>query len=82
MNEIKLETVYTTYDSLQADMAEALLKSNEIPFVRINHDAGSYSVLYLGRSTKAEIEVQVNSPDVERALEVLGVMGEGENSDE
>ncbi len=69
-----MKSIYRTNDSLMADAVEALLKDNDIPFIKKEHGLGSYGQMLFGRAEKGNFEIQVSDEDAERAEEVIGVL--------
>lgn len=72
--ERKAVLVFTAQDNLQAEMILDTLGSNRIPAYK--KDLGSARVMNLyGGNSKCGEEIYVAAADVEKALEILHVMG-------
>ena len=68
-------SVFETSDSFRADMAEALLKSNEIPYERQNFGAGTHMVMVFGKSGSSGIRILVPKDCADEALSALEAAG-------
>ena len=67
--------VFETVNSMKADMAEGLLKSNDIAFERRAFGAGSNATMVFGGSDNAGIRFYVAAEDYAQAEEILGAAG-------
>ncbi len=71
---INLELVFTAYDNLQAEMIIAALKNAGIPSFK--QDQGNAGIMNIyGGNSRAGENIFVAKRHVERAREVLTVMG-------
>lgn len=68
-------TVFETSDSFRADMAEALLKSSEIPYERQNFGAGTHMVMVFGKSGASGIRILVPDDCADEASSALEAAG-------
>lgn len=64
-------TIFTTYDSFEADSVVALLKAEDIPSYKREHGAGQYLSIIFGTNTTQSIEIVIPEECEERALQVL-----------
>ena len=67
--------VFETSDSFRADMAEALLKSNYIPYERQNFGAGSHMVMVFGNTGAPGIRIIVPEECADEASSSLEAAG-------
>ena len=68
-------TIFTTYDSFEADRIRAALESEKIPSYKRSHGAGDYLGVYFGRTNINEIEIVIPAEAEEKASAVLEGMG-------
>jgi len=68
-------TVFETSDSFRADLAEALLKSNGIPYERQNFGAGTHMVMVFGKSGASGIRIIVPEDCADEASSALEAAG-------
>ena len=60
----------------------AILKQNNIPFIRKDSGAGSYINVTYGKNTTLEKKIIVNSEDFEKAQQLIEVFSEGLEEDD
>ena len=68
-------TIFTTYDSFEADRIRAALESEKIPSYKRSHGAGDYLGVYFGRTNINEIEIVIPAEAEEKASAVLEGIG-------
>ena len=68
-------TIFTTYDSFEADRIRAALESEKIPSYKRSHGAGDYLGVYFGRTNINEIEIVIPAEAEEKASGILEGMG-------
>ena len=68
-------TIFTTYDSFEADRIRAALESEKIPSYKRSHGAGDYLGVYFGRTNISRIEIVIPAEAEEKASAVLEGMG-------
>lgn len=64
-------SVYTTYDSFEADRVMALLESEGIPSYKREHGAGQYLSILLGTNTTKAIDIIIPEKSMDRAIQIL-----------
>ena len=64
-------SIYTTYDSFEADKVIALLKSEGIPSYKREHGAGQYLSIILGTNTTQVIDIIIPEKSMDRAMQIL-----------
>ena len=75
-------TIFTTYDSFEADRIRAALESEKIPSYKRVHGAGDYLGVYFGRTNINEIEIVIPAEAEEKASAVLEGMGYARGDEE
>ncbi|MBR2011540.1 MAG: DUF2007 domain-containing protein [Clostridia bacterium] len=78
LNEEGLSLLCTLYDDLLVEMYEALLKEEEIPYLKKDRSGGGAIRILMGNNPHGT-DIYVPSAHVERARELL--MAEGDDSD-
>ena len=68
-------SIYTTYDSFEADKVIALFKSEGIPSYKREHGAGQYLSIILGTNTTQAIEIVIPESSEEKARQLLETSG-------
>ena len=68
-------SIYTTYDSFEADKVVALLKSEGIPSYKREHGAGQYLSIILGTNTTQAIDIIIPEKPMDRAIQILENVG-------
>ena len=68
-------TIFTTYDSFEADRVRAALESEKIPSYKKSYGAGDYLGVYFGRTNINEIEIVIPAEAEDKASDVLESMG-------
>ena len=68
-------TIFTTYDSFEADRVRAALESEKIPSYKKSHGAGDYLGVYFGRTNINEIEIVIPAEAEDKASDVLESIG-------
>ena len=68
-------TIFTTYDSFEADRVRAALESKKIPSYKKSHGAGDYLGVYFGRTNINAIEIVIPAEAEEKASAVLEGIG-------
>ena len=69
-NEYDEVEVFSVVDELEIGQVMAILKENNIPFVRKDDGAGSYMTLYMGKSYEMK-RLFIAKKDYERVLELI-----------
>ena len=64
-------SVYTTYDSFEADKVVALLESEGIPSYKREYGAGQYLSIILGTNTTQAIDIIIPEKSMDRAIQIL-----------
>ena len=64
-------SIYTTYDSFEADKVVALLKSEGIPSYKREHGAGQYLSIILSTNTTQAIDIIIPEKSMDRAIQIL-----------
>ena len=62
--------LYSSLDEYEIDQICAILKDNNIPFIRKDSGSGSYMNLYMGQSIQ-EKSVYVNRNDYDKSMELI-----------
>ena len=74
------ELIATVYDPLKAAIIKGILESEEVPFLIKERGAGSYLSIIMG-SNYLGTDVYVPASFVDRALELLAPLFEGEDEE-